>query len=88
MAAGLVGLMLQVACGPDPTAMPTALPTATVPPMATPTAVAGATPTPVLPPEGTLRVAVTGAADHRDLHRLVSEWATKHLPENLRRPAR
>ncbi len=80
MAAGLVGLMLQVACGPDPTAMPTALPTATVPPMATPTAVAGATPTPVLPPEGTLRVAVTGAADHRDLHRLVSEWATLFGP--------
>jgi peptide/nickel transport system substrate-binding protein len=31
-------------------------------------------------PEGTLRVAVIGAAPHRDLHQLVSEWATLFGP--------
>lgn len=48
-------------------------PTPTLPPLSpTPTAF----PTPVQAPEGTLRVAVVGAAPHQDLHRLVSEWAT------------
>ena len=59
---------LAAACSGDPTPTPTSVP-------ATPTAhEPTATPAPL--PEGVLRVAVTGAAPHRDLHRLVSEWAT------------
>ena len=58
----LAAAALLVACAsPSPT--PTSLPTATptvLPP----------------PPAGTLRVAAIGRAPHRDVHRLVSEWAT------------
>ncbi len=53
----------------------TAAPTPTPPPL-TPTP----TPTVGAPPAGTLRVAVTGAAPHLDLHRVVSEWATLFGP--------
>ena len=35
---------------------------------------------PRTPPQGTLRVAVTGALPHRDMHRVVSEWATLYGP--------
>ena len=64
-ALAVVALALLAACSADPTPTP-------VPATPTPTAV----PTPGPPPEGTLRVAVIGAAPHQDLHRLVSEWAT------------
>ena len=48
----------------------------------TPTSVPTPTPTVALGPrtEGTLRVAVIGVAPHRDLHQLVSEWATLFGP--------
>ncbi|MEE8519659.1 MAG: hypothetical protein V3S98_11090, partial [Dehalococcoidia bacterium] len=60
MAALAVGLLAAACSGP----VPTPTPTAAVPPID------------VSPEEGTLRVAVTGAAPHRDLHTVVSEWAT------------
>ena len=49
--------------------------TPTPSPTATPTAPRVIDPLPVRPPEGTLRVGVTGAAPHKDMHALVSEWA-------------
>ena len=55
---------------PAPTATPTPTPTA---PASPPTATAR-------PPDGLIRVAVTGAAPHWDLHRVVSEWATLFGP--------
>ncbi len=61
----IMAVLLIAACsaGPTPTATP-ATPRPTV------------APTPGPPPEGTLRVAVVGAAPHQDMHRLISEWAT------------
>ncbi|MCH7655681.1 MAG: ABC transporter substrate-binding protein [Chloroflexi bacterium] len=53
-------------------------PTATPPPPGTLTHTPAPTAGP--PPAGTLRVAVTGAAPHLDLHRVVSEWATLFGP--------
>ncbi|MCY4582449.1 MAG: ABC transporter substrate-binding protein, partial [Chloroflexi bacterium] len=44
----------------------------------TPTLIAESTPLP--PPEGTLRVGVTGAAPHKDMHAMVSEWAALFGP--------
>lgn len=61
----VLALALLAACSADPTPTP-------IPATPTPTLI----PTPGPPPEGTLRVAVIGAAPHQDLHRLVSEWAT------------
>ena len=59
--------LTAAACSPaDPTA--TATPNTPTPTPAGP------------PPAGTLRVAVTGAAPHLDLHRVVSEWATLFGP--------
>ena len=68
-AALFAALLLAVlaACNGS-TVVPTATPT--------PTAVRTIDPVPVSPPEGTLRVGVTGAAPHKDMHALVSEWAT------------
>jgi len=51
-------------------------PTPTPAPTATPTA----EPTPLPPPEGTLRVGVTGAAPHKDMHAMISEWASLFGP--------
>ena len=51
---------------PDPTATPTAPPTID--------------PSPLPPPDGTLRVGVTGAAPHKDMHAMLSEWATLFGP--------
>ncbi|MCI0779636.1 MAG: ABC transporter substrate-binding protein, partial [Chloroflexi bacterium] len=73
MRAFLAALLTSVAltaaaCSP-------AAPTATATPN-TPTPMPTAGP----PPAGTLRVAVTGAAPHLDLHRVVSEWATLFGP--------
>ena len=68
--ATLASLTLLAGCAPDATPTPTALPAT-----ATPAALV-VDATPASPPEGTLRVAVIGAAPHQDLHRLVSEWAT------------
>ena len=62
-------VLLLAACSPDATPTPTLVITT-----ATPTPAVDATSAP--PPEGTLRVAVIGAAPHQDLHRMVSEWAT------------
>ncbi|MCE2469095.1 MAG: ABC transporter substrate-binding protein [Dehalococcoidia bacterium] len=63
--------LLAGACAaPTPTPEPT--PTPTFAP--TPTADVGP------PSDGALRVAAVGAAPHRDLHRLVSEWATLFGP--------
>lgn len=59
-------LAVFAACHGSPV-VPTATPT--------PTAVRAIDPLPVSPPEGTLRVGVTGAAPHKDMHTLVSEWA-------------
>ena len=61
-----------LATAPTATLMPTPTPTPTAP-ASTPTATAR-------PPDGLLRVAVTGAAPHWDLHRVVSEWATLFGP--------
>jgi peptide/nickel transport system substrate-binding protein len=67
-AAALALMILMAACSsltPKPsTPTPTPTPTPYVPPRG------------LAPEEGTLRVAVTGAAPHRDLHQVVSEWAT------------
>lgn len=63
--------LLAGACAaPTPTPEPTPAPTS------------APTPTPYVEPpaEGALRVAAVGAAPHRDLHRLVSEWATLFGP--------
>ena len=53
-------------------------------PTPTPTPAPTLTPTPILDigprAEGTLRAAAVGATPHRDLHRLVSEWATLFGP--------
>ena len=57
------------ACG-DPT------PTPTPEPAATPTVEPALLP----PPEGTLRVGVTGAAPHKDMHAMISEWASLFGP--------
>ena len=64
-------LVLLVGCSGTPDATPTPL---IAPATSTPTPTVEPTPAP--PPEGTLRVAVIGAAPHQDLHRVVSEWAT------------
>ena len=59
----VIGIALLAACSGDPTTTPsTPIPTATAAPLPA--------------PEGSLRVAVVGAAPHQDLHRVVSEWAT------------
>ena len=65
-------LVLASAACSSPTPTPTLTPTAT----ATPTV----EPTPLPPPEGTLRVGVTGGAPHKDMHAMVSEWATLFGP--------
>ncbi len=62
----LAGALVLAACTGAPTPAPTPTPTPT--------------PTPVPPEAGEVRVAVTGAAPHLDLHRTVSEWATLYGP--------
>lgn len=59
-------MLLAVACSATPTPTP--------PPPPTPTLDLGPR------AEGTLRVAVVGEAPHRDLHQIVSEWATLFGP--------
>ena len=49
-------------------------------PTPSPTVIPAPTATPEPPPAGTLRVGVTGAAPHLDMHRVVSEWATLFGP--------
>ncbi len=49
-------------------------------PPATPTAPPIIDPTPLPPPEGTLRVGITGAAPHKDMHAMLSEWAALFGP--------
>ncbi|MCI0816460.1 MAG: ABC transporter substrate-binding protein [Chloroflexi bacterium] len=73
MRALLAALLTSVAL--TAAACSAAAPTATATPN-TPTPMPTAGP----PPAGTLRVAVTGAAPHLDLHRVVSEWATLFGP--------
>lgn len=65
LAAAAVLLVAIAACS-SPTPTPTATPTAT--------------PAPLPPPEGTLRVGVTGAAPHKDMHAMLSEWAALFGP--------
>ncbi len=74
MRAPLAALLIPVAL--IAAACSDAPPTATPTPLDAPTATPPAGP----PPAGTLRVAVTGAAPHLDLHRVVSEWATLFGP--------
>ena len=54
--------------------------TPTPDPTATPTAPSIIDPTPLPLPEGTLRVGVTGAAPHKDMHAMLSEWAALFGP--------
>ena len=68
IAVALLAVGLAACSNPTPT--PTLTPT--------PTPTAG--PTPLPPPDGTLRVGVTGAAPHRDMHAMVSEWAALFGP--------
>ena len=71
----LAALALAASCAnPAPSAEPTPQPTATAIPRPMPTA------TPAPPPAGTLRVAVTGAAPHLDMHSTASEWAALFGP--------
>ena len=68
-----VAVLLAV-CAACSSATPTPHPTAT------PTAPPIIDPTPLPPPEGTLRVGVTGAAPHKDMHLMLSEWAALFGP--------
>ena len=66
-----IALAVAVSCNPAATPTPTVTPTPTLEPATTP----------VSPPgEGLLKVAAVGAAFHRDLHQVVSEWATLFGP--------